>query len=120
MIYLFVGVGGVIGAILRYSVGLALTGQETVFPIATLLTNLAGCFVLGWFTTYLSKRIHPFLVTGLGTGLIGSFTTFSTFSVETVTLLKAAYVGPAFLYVFLSLFGGLLLSYFGYKCGEQI
>ncbi|MFC7392726.1 fluoride efflux transporter CrcB [Scopulibacillus cellulosilyticus] len=123
MVYWFVGVGGIIGALLRYGVSHLFSGVWTgAFPFATLVTNLIGSFVLGWLTTYLSKnkRVPAELFTGLGTGMIGSFTTFSTFSVDTVKLLNASHIGLAFIYVVISLFGGLVLSYAGYKVGDQM
>ncbi|MBM7645575.1 CrcB protein [Scopulibacillus daqui] len=123
MIYWYVGIGGIIGALLRYGVSLAFNSfWSGVFPMATLTTNLLGSCVLGWLTSYLSKnkRLSKELYTGLGTGIIGSFTTFSTFSVETVKLMENAHLGLAFLYVMVSLFGGLLLSYAGYRAGEKM
>ncbi|MFP3381294.1 CrcB family protein, partial [Bacillus sp. SIMBA_069] len=71
------------------------------FPLATLLINLAGCFLLAWLTTYITRlNILPSeVITGIGTGFIGSFTTFSTFSVETVQLINHSEWSTAFLYV---------------------
>lgn len=121
MVYVVVGISGVVGALLRYFLGLSM-GMiwHYSFPFATFITNVIGCFVLGWITTYLSRTnlIPPALVTGLGTGLIGSFTTFSTFSVETVKLVFAGQWGMAILYVLLSLWGGLLASYSGFRLGH--
>ena len=65
------------------------------------------------------KLFHPHILAGIGTGLVGSFTTFSTFSVETVTLIQHETWTLAILYVFLSLFGGLLMSWLGYKVGDH-
>ncbi|MCM3239292.1 fluoride efflux transporter CrcB [Heyndrickxia oleronia] len=121
MSYLTVGIGGIIGSLLRYYIGLSsVIWWSSPFPIATLVINLIGCFVLGWFTTYLSKLklFSPSLLTGFGTGLVGSFTTFSTFSVETVQLIQNSLWGFAILYVLGSLFGGLFFSYFGYRLGD--
>ncbi|MBU5211914.1 fluoride efflux transporter CrcB [Heyndrickxia oleronia] len=121
MSYLFVGIGGIIGSLLRYYIGLSsVIWWSSPFPIATLVINLIGCFVLGWFTTYLSKLklFSPALLTGFGTGLVGSFTTFSTFSVESVQLIQNSLWGFAILYVLSSLFGGLFFSYFGYRLGD--
>ncbi len=114
MSYLSVGIGGIIGSLLRYYIGLSsVIWWSSPFPIATLVINLIGCFVLGWFTTYLSKLklFSPSLLTGFGTGLVGSFTTFSTFSVETVQLIQNSLWGFAILYVLGSLFGGIIFFY---------
>lgn len=120
MLYIYVGIAGIIGALSRYFIGIYFNQWWVYdFPLATFITNMAGCFILGWFTTFLPrlKFIHPYMVTALGTGLVGSFTTFSTFSVETVQLISASKWGTAILYVLLSLWGGLLFSWFGYRLG---
>ncbi|MEH7418154.1 fluoride efflux transporter CrcB [Neobacillus drentensis] len=120
MTFLFVGIAGIIGALLRYLLGIYV-GEWWFheFPLATLVTNMAGSFLLGWFTNFLPrfKSLPPYVITALNTGLIGSFTTFSTFSVETVHLISAAKWGTAILYVLLSLWGGLLLCWMGYRLG---
>jgi len=119
--YLLVGIAGIIGASLRYLMGLPFS--DTLlhgFPLATFLTNMIGSFILGWFTTFLPKLkfLHPHVTTALGTGLVGSYTTFSTFSVETVQLITASKWGIALIYVLFSLWGGLLFSWLGYRTGK--
>jgi CrcB protein len=119
--YLLIGIAGIMGALLRYIVGIYFHHWWLYdFPLATLMTNLSGSFILGWLTTFLPhiKSLHPNIKTALGTGLIGSYTTFSTFSVETVKLMEATKWGTAFLYVLLSLVGGFLFSWLGYKTGQ--
>ena len=122
MVYIFVGIAGILGALSRYYLGLSIsTGWQHDFPFATLAINLIGCFVLSWLTMYISRLniLHPYLVTGIGTGFIGSFTTFSTFSVETVKLIHASHWGLALLYVLSSLWGGLFMSWLGFKVGDS-
>ena len=90
MPYLAVAIGGFVGAVLRF--GLAeFLGTWHGFPIATFLTNLSGSFLLGFFYTLTLERfpIHPHIRLGVGTGLVGAFTTFSTFTAETWELLMA-------------------------------
>lgn len=121
MTYLFIGIGGIVGALLRYYVGLMFVDQTlSGFPISTLIVNLLGCFVLGWFTTRVAahKVLRPEIISGLGTGLIGSFTTFSTFSADALLLMQENRLGAAFTYVLLSLFGGLIFSFAGHWLGE--
>jgi fluoride exporter len=118
--FLLVGLAGIIGALLRYLLGIYFNQWWFHdFPLATFLINMVGSFILGWLTTFLPrfKSFHPYVLTALGTGLIGSFTTFSTFSVETVHLISAAKWGTAILYVLLSLWGGLLFSWLGFHLG---
>ncbi len=122
MLYVLVGFAGVLGASARYGLSLAIGQLATgTFPVATVCINLLGCFVLGYATHFLFRTnlLHQYAMTALGTGFIGSFTTFSTFSVEAVTLLRTSLYGFAVLYVLLSLFGGLFCSYLGYALGTR-
>lgn len=107
--------GGFIGAITRYKTGEWLQTNE--FPIGTLVINLIGCFLLGWLLTYIriKRNIRPEFTSFIGTGFIGSFTTFSTFSVETIHLFQNGLVFYGILYVTVSIIFGLLLSYLGLK-----
>jgi CrcB protein len=121
VVYVVVGLAGIVGALLRYYLGLFVSGWwNGLFPLATWLANMIGCFALGWMATYLPRlsRLPSYVATALGTGLVGSFTTFSTFSVETVQLLRASHWGMALFYVFLSLSGGLAMSWLGYRLGQ--
>lgn len=121
LIYIIVGIAGILGALSRYYIGLTIhTFWHHSFPLATLLINLAGCFLLAWLTTYIARlNILPSeAVTGIGTGFIGSFTTFSTFSVETVQLINHSEWSTAFLYVSCSILGGLIMSGLGYTLGD--
>lgn len=122
MLYVLVGLAGVLGASARYGLGL-LIGDFTTgpFPWPTLVINLIGSFLLGYATHFLfrTKLLHQYAITAIGTGFIGSFTTFSTFSVETVTLIQTDHIADALLYVLISLFGGLFLSYLGYTLGTR-
>ena len=81
---LLVGVGGGIGAILRYLIGLIPVGAQNNFPIKTLLINVIGAFVIGLISVLAEKyQVSPLLVLTLKTGVCGGFTTFSTFALET-------------------------------------
>ncbi|ALF09907.1 fluoride efflux transporter CrcB [Parageobacillus thermoglucosidasius] len=120
--YVIVGLAGIVGALLRYYLGLFVSGWwNGPFPLATLLTNMLGCFALGWLNAYLPRwrNIPSYVAAGLGTGLIGSFTTFSTFSVETVELLRMSHWGTALVYVFLSMCGGVLMALYGFRLGRD-
>lgn len=114
-----VGIGGFLGASLRYVIGLWIPAKNG-FPLGTLTINLCGCFFLAWFFTMTTKRwrINPHLKLFVGTGFTGAFTTFSTFSVETLNLIKNHQLFVAFIYVLISIFGGIALAMSGAKLAE--
>jgi CrcB protein len=116
LVYLLVGIGGVVGSLLRYLLSiLAMNFSGAGFPIGTLFINLTGSFLLGWVTSQfvIPKKLHPYLLTGLTTGVIGSYTTFSTFCYETVHLIESKEYLWGFLYMFISLVGGLFFVRIG-------
>ncbi len=116
---LAVTVGGIIGALLRFWVGLLLFKPESVFPYQTLLINLIGSFILGWFVIHGVKKVkNKNLVLALQTGVIGSFTTFSTFNAELLLLVKHELFSIALLYFIISAVAGIAAIYLGMKCGS--
>lgn len=122
MIYIYVGLAGAVGALARYCLGMMIDSiGPSAFPVSTLLINLSGSFLLGWLTHMFLRtgKLSPQFVTIVGTGMIGSFTTFSTFSVETIRLLDESRIGLALLYVFLSITLGLGSSWLGYRVGVR-
>lgn len=99
---LFVGLGGAAGAVLRYLFSLIpVKGQ---FPILTLLTNLIGAVVIGCIAAAaaLVPGLPTNLILFLKTGLCGGFTTFSTFSLETMTLFQEKHVPMGIAYAVVS------------------
>lgn len=120
MIYLLVGIAGSLGATLRYTLSLLLF-HETAFPLATLCINLIGCFLLSYLTagTFKKSSIPANIKTAIGTGFIGSFTTFSAFSVETITLFTNEEFGLGILYIAVSLIGGLLMTSLGLQLQKR-
>ncbi len=102
----FVALGGAVGAVLRYFAGfLPISGS---FPFATMLVNFLGAFLIGAVTGFASAgKLAPDAVLFLKTGLCGGFTTFSTFSLETLTLIEKGKLLTASVYAFGSLLGCL-------------
>ena len=113
---LSVMLGGFIGAITRYSIGEWIQPANE-FPLGTLLINLLGCFFLSWFLTFftIKKNISAEFTLLIGTGFIGSFTTFSTFSVETILLFQNGLAVYGVIYILVSIIFGILLAYIGLK-----
>nr|WP_276357975.1 fluoride efflux transporter CrcB [Cohnella sp. YIM B05605] len=123
MAYIAVGIAGVLGALLRYELGRWIPGSsDAFFPLATWIVNLSGCLVLSFLTVWFAqaKKIPPAVKTGLTTGWIGSYTTFSTFAVENVELLRNGHAAIALAYILCSLFGGLLMAGLGDWLGHRI
>ncbi|MFO1443774.1 fluoride efflux transporter CrcB [Bacillus sp. Bva_UNVM-123] len=126
MTYLLIGIGGGIGSLLRYFVSILFTHNgSNSFPYSTLCANLVGAFFLGLLMRMAKKygRSESKLVLAIGTGIIGSFTTMSTFSIETVQFIYFGHYFNAFIYIMLSVFGGIIAAYLGYyhrkEVGEQ-
>ena len=115
-IYLAVGIGGIIGALLRYFILIWFNHLGYSYPIGTLCVNLIGCFILGYLQGIAKVYELPgWLVTGVGTGIIGSFTTFSTFSIEVTQFIKEGFIIPACTYILASSIGGYILAYTGFS-----
>lgn len=123
---LLVFVGGGLGALLRYGVGLALPRADAAaFPTATLAVNLAGSLLIGAVAGALAAPLGAGPLSGLPlagreaarafgvVGVLGGFTTFSTFSLDTLALVQAGRTGTALAYVVASVLGGLALAALG-------
>lgn len=106
---LLVGIGGFIGSVLRYLVGLIPIKEVTTFPIKTFSINVIGCIIISVISVWAMRDsdVNPKLILMLKTGVCGGFTTFSTFSLETSTLLGHGNYFTAFLYVVLSITIGI-------------
>jgi CrcB protein len=113
---LLLAVFGSLGTLARYGLeGAVQFRAGTAFPVGTLVVNLLGCFLLGVVGQYslMHLWIPPGWRLGLTVGFFGAFTTFSTFSWETVHLLDDGDWIRALLYAGLSFLGGLLLLKLG-------
>jgi CrcB protein len=112
-----VGVGGGIGAMIRYGVSL-LVGRfwPLSFPLATLLINIVGSLAMGLLVGWLAKAMPSWAGEGrlfLAVGVLGGFTTFSSFSLDTITMIERGELGQAGLYVVLSVVVSVPALYLG-------
>ena len=107
-----IALGGAAGTLLRLVVARALPSGVDGFPWDTLLVNLTGSLILGFIVVTALERLGPtrYFRPLIGTGFCGGFTTFSTFAVEVVLLVRAGRLGVAALYVLVSLVAGLALA----------
>jgi CrcB protein len=105
MIYLYIALGGAVGSLLRYSLGGAVQRvSASGFPIGTLFVNVSGCFIIGVLVRqFMNMQLSPELRALLIVGFCGGFTTFSTFSAETLGLVEGGEYSRAAGYVALSL-----------------
>ena len=104
MILLLIALGGAVGSVARYLVGRAVQGTVHLeFPIGTLAVNVVGCLIMGVLAKFFlhSQTELPLRAT-LMIGFCGGFTTFSTFSLETLALMQGGEWGKASAYVALS------------------
>ncbi len=111
-----IGVGAVIGVITRFTISnLARQHLPGTFPFGTLMINLAGCLVIGMMQTLFLElvAVRREVQLFVSVGFCGGFTTFSTFSVETVLLIQAGHALRAGVYQGVSLIGGLIAVMLG-------
>lgn len=123
MTWLWVALGGAVGALLRQGLVLALTPLATraEFPLPVLLINVSGSFALGLTLALVGRGVWPEAVRlGFGTGVLGAFTTFSTFSTELDGLLRQGQSGKALLYALLSVGLSVVAALGGRVLGERL
>ena len=102
MSILFVGLGGALGAICRYL--LSMISVKSDFPLMTFIINILGAIIIGFVVGVASKyKVNDNILLFLKTGFCGGFTTFSTFSLETLTLFENSHYITGCLYAVLSL-----------------
>lgn len=119
---LIVAAGGSIGALARYGVSGWLNRFSDRIPYGTLAVNVAGSFLIGLILTYSlhSREMNPHWRMLLTTGFLGAFTTFSTFSYETLELLVDGSMGLAGLNAALNLVLGMMAVWMGSVVGRVI
>lgn len=115
-----IALGGMCGAAARYGVTQLLPTPAGRFPWATFVENLAGSFLLGLLLVLLLERFPPsrYLRPFLATGVLGSFTTMSTYQLETALLIKDGHPLTGALYGLGSLAAGLAVAYAGIRAGR--
>lgn len=103
-VLLVIAMGGAIGSLLRYQAGLIWPTPAAAFPTTTLVVNVLGCLVIGVFMVVITEvwTAHRLVRPFVGTGLLGGFTTFSTYSLDVATLLRAGEARSALLYLALT------------------
>ena len=117
--WMAVALGGAIGALLRFYVSETVSSEG--FPWATLTVNLVGSLLLGVMTAAVAaSTLSETQALLLGTGILGAFTTLSTFSIETATLYDEEQWSALLGYVASSALGGPLLALVGWRVGNSV
>jgi fluoride exporter len=115
--------GGGVGSALRYWLsGSVYRFVKPTFPYGTLVVNVGGCFLIGFLMAFFEERfvVQPLLRLFLTIGILGGFTTFSTFSFETVELLREGSTISALLNILFSLGGCLTATILGNLLGRLL
>ena len=114
------GFGGAIGAVARYVIFRWLGFSISGFPVGTFLVNMLGCLLIGicWAILSEEKQFLPRLF--FITGILGGFTTFSSFSWESFQLIQDGKLKLAFFYIFSSNLAGLVLLALGYLIVKRL
>lgn len=122
MIWLYVACGGAFGAMARFGLHSILAPQPGKFPTATFLANVIGCLVMGVVYTMIVEKpfISPTVKPLIMVGFLGAFTTFSSFSLEALSLWQTQHFLTAVTYVVSSLLGCLLAVYLGVSICEKL
>jgi fluoride exporter len=123
ILYAWVAVGSVLGGLARYLVSLLIL-PISGFPLATLFVNVSGSFIIGFYGTlsapdgrwFASAQQRQFVMTGF----CGGYTTFSSFSLETVRLLQAGQARTALLNIAVSVVTWLLAVWLGYAAANRL
>lgn len=117
-----VALGGVLGALARYGLGRAWPSPTGTFPWATFAVNVSGCLLIGLLLVRLLEAgaVHPLWRPFLGTGVLGGYTTFSTYAVDTRVLVDEGHVALAAVYVVGTVVAALLAVQLGVVAGRGL
>jgi len=121
--YMYIAVGGALGAIARFWVDSAVAMRlGTKFPYGTFVINMTACVVIGFTLTFFARRtdLNPAWRFLIPIGFVGAYSTFSSYEWETLSTLRDGNFAMASLYAFGSLFLGLVAIWFGILLAEMI
>ena len=122
---LLVGVGGALGSMARHGIGLAIArvSPARVVPYATMAVNIVGCLIIGALAGLIASQrvtMTPGVRAFVFVGILGGFTTFSSFGLDTFTLAQGGRAGTAALNVAVQVVAGCALVAAGYAAGARV
>lgn len=117
-----IALGGAVGALARYGLGLALPHGDGAFPLATFLVNVVGGLLIGALIVVITEwtAAHPLVRPFAVTGILGGFTTFSTYTVDAEQLLAAGRLGTALLYLAGTLLAAVGATWLGVRLARAV
>ena len=115
--FIVVGIGGAIGTVLRYGMTVLGIHMHWSSNLSTFLVNTIGSFVMGLLVSGYEQGTWMMMTT---VGICGGFTTFSTFSLQSVNLLQEGKWGQAALYILGTLLVCILMAWMGYFAGQKL
>nr|WP_317495096.1 fluoride efflux transporter CrcB [Haloechinothrix sp. LS1_15] len=119
---LVIAIGGAMGSVARYGLAVALPHDSGDFAVSTLLANVAGCVVIGLLMAAITEatRPHRLLRPFLGIGVLGGFTTYSTYVIDVTDAVSAGATAVATLYALGTVLGCLAAVIAGLACGRVL
>lgn len=121
-VLLVVAAGGAFGALARWALGLAFPHVPGTFPATTFAINVVGCLLMGALVVEVTevRQAHPLVRPFAGTGVLGGFTTFSTYATDTDQLLAAGRVGTALAYAAATLVVAVVAVAIGARLARRV
>ena len=123
ILYACVAAGGILGSVARWLAALVIP-VVSAFPVPTLFVNITGSFIIGFYSTLTAPEGRMFATTRqrqfVMTGFCGGYTTFSSFSLETVRLLRGGVTHTALLYIAVSVVTWLIAVWFGHVLASRL
>lgn len=118
MMMLLIFIFGILGGLLRLFISNSINYDQ--FPYMILIINLLGAFFLPIWNNFLGQKVNSLLRVAIGTGFIGSFTTFSGITIDLIKFIQSSNYWSASIYIFITTFAGFLFAIIGNNLSEGL
>ncbi|UMP03931.1 fluoride efflux transporter CrcB [Amycolatopsis sp. EV170708-02-1] len=117
-----IGAGGALGSLARYGLSVAIPHSRAQFPLSTFATNVSGCLLIGVLMALLTAATNPhrLLRPFLGVGILGGYTTFSTYATDTLDLVTAGHPFTGLAYASATVAAALVAVYAGHEITRAV